>query len=97
MNNLSEVTNNTMAMTTTKNNMTTLAVKSPLKCLHNEWRCFGHLKLPDEAANENLDFSKAVGAHGVCYGLTIKKPMQCNCFASLSSKLEEGPSFTDQQ
>ena len=66
MNNLSEATNNTMEMTTTNNNMTILAVKSPLNRLHYEWRCFGHLKHPNEAANEILDFVKAVAAHWVC-------------------------------
>ena len=64
---LLEATNNTMAMTTTDNNMATLALKSPLKCLHNEWRHFRHLKQPNKAANKVLDFVKAVAAHGVCY------------------------------
>ena len=79
--------------------MTTLmtsTVKSPLKCLYNEWRCLGHLQHPDEAANEILDFVKALAPHGVCYASTAKKPMKCNCLASLSSQLEEGSSFTDQ-
>ena len=70
-------------------------MKSPLKCLHNEWRHSGHLQHPDEAANEILDFVKALAAHGVCYALTAKKPTQCNFLASLSSQLEEGSSFTD--
>ena len=45
--------NNRMAMLTTNNDTTTLmtsTMKSPLKCLHNEWRCLGHLQHPDEAA-----------------------------------------------
>ena len=33
-------------------------------------------KQPNEAAKEILDFVKVVAAHGVCYGLIIKKPMQ---------------------
>ena len=95
MNDLLEATNNTMAMTRTNNNMTTLALKSPLKCLHNEWRHFRHLKQPDEATNKVLDFIKAVAAHGVCYRLTVKKQMQCNCLAKLSSWMDHRPSFTD--
>ena len=94
INHISEATNDTMAMSTTNNNMTTLTtstLKSPLKFLHNEWIHVGHLWHPDEAANEILDFVKALAAHGVCYALTVKKPMQCNCLASLSSQLEKGP------
>ena len=56
----------------------------------------GHLQHPDEATKEILDFIQALSAHGVCYALTAKKPMQCSCLASLSSQLEEGSSFTDQ-
>ena len=55
-----------MAMKTTNNNMTTwttLTVKPPLKCHHNEWRHFGHLNHPNEAANEILDFVKAHAAY----------------------------------
>ena len=94
-NDLLEATNTTMAMATTNNNTTTLAWKSPLKCLHNEWRCFGHQKQPNKAASKALDFTKAVAAHGVCYGLTVKKQMQCNCLAELSSQMDDGPSFVD--
>ena len=75
INHNSEATNNTMAMVTTNNNETMLKmmiVKSPLKCLHNEWRCFGHLKHPNEAANGNVDFVKVLAAHGVCHGLTVQ-------------------------
>ena len=83
---------NTMATITNNNNMTTTAMKSTLKCLHNEWRHFGQLK-HDEAANEVLDFIKAVAAHDVCYGLTVKKQTQCNCLAKLSSLLDDGHIF----
>ena len=50
INHISEVT---MAMPTTNNNMTTLTTstfKSPLKQLHNEWIHVEHLQHPDEAA-----------------------------------------------
>ena len=57
---LLESTNNTMAMTITNNNITTFALKSPLKYLCNEWRHFGHLKQPDKAANKASDFVKTV-------------------------------------
>ena len=91
--------NNRMATLTTNNNTTTLAtstMKSPLKCLHNEWSHLGHLQHPDEAAKEIMDCIQALATHGVCYALTAKKPMKCNCLASLSSRLEEWSSFTDQ-
>ena len=52
MNNLSEATNNRMEMTTTNNNMTTLAENSPLKHLHNEWRHFGQKTLEQRVAVE---------------------------------------------
>ena len=38
----------------------------------------GCLQHPDEATTEILDFIQALSAHGVCYALTVKKPMQCN-------------------
>ena len=88
-----------MATLTTHNDTTTLTtstMKSPLKRIHNEWSRLGRLQHPDEAAKEILDFIQALSAHGVCYALTAKKPTQCNCLASLSSRLEEGSSFTDQ-
>ena len=66
MKNLLEAINNKEVMTTTNNNKITLALKSPLKHLHNERRCFRHPKQPDKAANEVLDFVNAVAAHGVC-------------------------------
>ena len=56
----------------------------------------GQLQHPDEAAKEILDFIQALSAHGVCYALAAKKTMQCNCLASLSSRLEEWSSLTDQ-
>ena len=77
-----------MAMLTTTNDTTTLTtstIKSPLKCLHNEWSHLGHLQHPDEATKEILDFIQALAVHFVCYALTAKKPMQCTCLASLSS------------
>ena len=80
--------NNRMATLTTNNNtttMTTSTMKSPLKCLHNEWRHLEHLQHPDEAPIEILDFIKVLAVHGVCNALTAKNPMQCNCLASLSS------------
>ena len=86
-----EQTNNRMAMLTTTKNTTTLTtstMKSPLKCLHNEWSHLGHLQHPDEAAKEILDFIQALSAHGVCYALTAQNPTQCNCLAPLSSRLE---------
>ena len=61
----------------------------------NECRHFGHLEHTDKAANEVSDFIKAVAAHGVCYGLTVKKQMPCNCLAKLSSQMDDGPSSTD--
>ena len=75
--------------------MTTVALKAPLKCLQNEWICFRHQKQPDKAANKVFDFIKAVAAHGVCCRLTVKKQMQCNCLANLSSQMDDGPSFMD--
>ena len=93
-NDLSESKNNTMAKTTTNQQHNNTSTESPLKHLHNEWRCLGHLNLPDEAANEVLDFIKAVVAHSVCYRLTMKKQTQCNCLAELSSQMDNGPSFT---
>ena len=86
-------------MLTTNNDTTTLTtstMKSQLKQLHNELSCLGHLQYPDEAAKEIFEFIQALSAHGVCYALTAKKPIQCNCLVSLSSQLKEGSSFTDQ-
>ena len=70
---MSKATNNTMAMTATNNNMNTLTAEFPLKHPRNERRHFGHPKHPDEAANEILDFVKALAAHGVYYGLTVSQ------------------------
>ena len=55
----------------------------------------GHLQHPDEATKEILDLIMMLAAHGVSNASTAKKPMQCNCLASLSSQLEEASSFTD--
>ena len=78
-----EQMNNRMAMLTTNKDTTTLTtstMKSPLKHLHNEWSHLGHLQHPDEATKEILDFIKVLAAHGVCYALTAKKPIQLVLF-----------------
>ena len=40
--------------------------------------CVRHLQHPDEATKKILDLIQVLAAHGVCYALTVKKPMQCN-------------------